>query len=147
MKGIYGQSRPKNPRINALTRLPSTKTNKNAKVDPSRCCCSHQMDQHITPVLNGDRHLVQKAQETPGAQGSEEHFSLRHLVTILPHHVMGWAGLTLGGGYKKGGGTIQLTVSQLHKAHIFVKRERSTPPPLTFPNPYLSPGQGGGGVT
>ena len=26
MKGVYGQSRPKNPRMNALTRLPSTKT-------------------------------------------------------------------------------------------------------------------------
>ena len=27
VKGVYGQSRPKNPQINALTRLPSTKTN------------------------------------------------------------------------------------------------------------------------
>ena len=30
MERIYGQSRPKNPRINALTRLSNTKTNKNA---------------------------------------------------------------------------------------------------------------------
>ena len=50
VKRIYGQSRPKVPRINALTRLPSTKTNKNAKVDPSRCCCSHQMDQHVLDI-------------------------------------------------------------------------------------------------
>ena len=28
VKGVYGQSRPKNPRMNALNRLPSTKTNK-----------------------------------------------------------------------------------------------------------------------
>ena len=28
MKGVYGQSRPKNPRMNSLTRLPSTETNK-----------------------------------------------------------------------------------------------------------------------
>ena len=31
MKGVDGQSSPKNPRMNALTRLPSTETNKNAK--------------------------------------------------------------------------------------------------------------------
>ena len=31
MKGVYGQSRPRSSRMNALTRLPSTKTNKNAK--------------------------------------------------------------------------------------------------------------------
>ena len=31
VQGVYGQSRPKNPRMNALTRLPSTKKNKNAK--------------------------------------------------------------------------------------------------------------------
>ena len=37
VKRIHGQSRPKNPRSNALTRLPSTKTNKNAKGDPLRC--------------------------------------------------------------------------------------------------------------
>ena len=47
VKGVYGQSRPKNPRMNTLTRLPSTKTNINAKGDPLRCCSSHQMDQHI----------------------------------------------------------------------------------------------------
>ena len=28
VKGVYGQSTPKNPRTNALTRLPSRKTNK-----------------------------------------------------------------------------------------------------------------------
>ena len=28
MKGVYGQSRPKNPQMNALICLPSTKTNK-----------------------------------------------------------------------------------------------------------------------
>ena len=28
MKGVYGQSRPKNPRMNALTHLTSTKANK-----------------------------------------------------------------------------------------------------------------------
>ena len=50
VKRIYGQSRPKSPRINARTRLPSTKTNKNAKEDPSRCCCSHQMDQHVLDI-------------------------------------------------------------------------------------------------
>ena len=50
VKGVYGQSRPKNPRINALTRLPSTKKNKNAKGDLSRCCCSHQMDQHVLDI-------------------------------------------------------------------------------------------------
>ena len=37
MKGVYGQSRPKIPRLNALTRLPSTKTNKNARGDPLPC--------------------------------------------------------------------------------------------------------------
>ena len=50
MKRIYGQSRPKETQINALTRLPSTKTNKNGKVDPSRCCCSHQMDHHVRDI-------------------------------------------------------------------------------------------------
>ena len=45
MKGVYGQSRPRNPRMNALTRLQSTKTNKNAKGDPLRCSSSHKMDQ------------------------------------------------------------------------------------------------------
>ena len=50
MKGVYGQSRPKNPRMNALTRLPSTKTNKNAKGDPLWCYCSHQMDQHVLDI-------------------------------------------------------------------------------------------------
>ena len=42
-----------NPRMNALTRLPSTKTNKNTKGDPLRCCCSHQMDQHVL-VIQGE---------------------------------------------------------------------------------------------
>ena len=50
MKGVYGQSRPKSPRMNALTRLPSTKKNKNAKGDPSWCYCSHQMDQHVLDI-------------------------------------------------------------------------------------------------
>ena len=50
MKGVYGQSRPKNPRMNALTRLPSTKINKNAKGDPLRCYSSHQMDQHVLDI-------------------------------------------------------------------------------------------------
>ena len=34
VKRIYGESRPKNPRINALTRLSNTKTNINAEGDP-----------------------------------------------------------------------------------------------------------------
>ena len=50
VKGLYVQSRPKNPRMNALTLLPSTKANENAKVDPSRCCCCHQMDQHVLDI-------------------------------------------------------------------------------------------------
>ena len=50
MKGVYGQSRPKSPRMNALTRLTSTKTNRNAKGDPLRCYCSHQMDQHVLDI-------------------------------------------------------------------------------------------------
>ena len=50
MKGVYGQSRPKSPRMNALTRLPSTKTNKNAKGYPSWCYSSHQMDQHVLDI-------------------------------------------------------------------------------------------------
>ena len=50
MKGVYGQSRSKNPRMNALTRLPSTRTNKNARGDPLRCYCSHQMDQHVLDI-------------------------------------------------------------------------------------------------
>ena len=50
MKGIGGQSRPKNPRMNALTHLPSTETNKNAKGDPLRCYISNQMDQHVLDI-------------------------------------------------------------------------------------------------
>ena len=36
--------------MNALTHLPRTKTNKNAKGDPLRCYCSHQMDQHVLDI-------------------------------------------------------------------------------------------------
>ena len=50
MEGVDGQLRPRNPRMNALTRLPSTETNKNAKGDPLRCYCSHQMDQHVLDI-------------------------------------------------------------------------------------------------
>ena len=50
MKGVYGQSRPKDPRMNALTRLTSTETNTNANMGPSRCYCSHQMDQHVLDI-------------------------------------------------------------------------------------------------
>ena len=50
MKGVDGQSRPKNPRMNALTRLQITQTNINAKGDPLRCHCSHQMDQHVLDI-------------------------------------------------------------------------------------------------
>ena len=50
MKGVYGQSRPKGPRMNTLTRLPSTETNKHAKWEPLRCYCSHQMDQHVLDI-------------------------------------------------------------------------------------------------
>ena len=50
MKGVYGQSRPKNPRMNALTRLPSTEANKNAKRDPLWCYSSHQMDRHVLDI-------------------------------------------------------------------------------------------------
>ena len=50
LKGVYGQSRPKHPRMNALTGLPSTKTNKNTKGDPLRCHCSHQMYQHVLDI-------------------------------------------------------------------------------------------------
>ena len=49
MKGVYGQSRPKNPRMNALTHRPSTKTNKNAKGDPLRCyCCTKWTNTSLT---------------------------------------------------------------------------------------------------
>ena len=50
MKGVYGQSGPKNPQMKALTRLPSTKTNINAKGDPLRCFSSHQLDQHVLDI-------------------------------------------------------------------------------------------------
>ena len=50
MKGVNGQSRPKNPRMNALTRLPITETNTNAKGDPLRCYYSDEMDQHILDI-------------------------------------------------------------------------------------------------
>ena len=50
VKRIYGQSRPRNPWMNALTRLPSTKTNRNAKGDPLRCFSSHQSDQHVLDI-------------------------------------------------------------------------------------------------
>ena len=50
MKGVDGQSKPKNYRMNALTRLPSTETNKNAKGDPLRCYSSNQMDQHVLDI-------------------------------------------------------------------------------------------------
>ena len=50
MKGVYGESRPKSPRMNALTRLPSTKTNKNANGDPLQCYSSHQMDQLVLDI-------------------------------------------------------------------------------------------------
>ena len=63
MKGVYGQSRPKNPRMNALTRLPSTKTNKNAKGDPLRCYSRHQMDQHVLDI-QGDVHLLRYSIQT-----------------------------------------------------------------------------------
>ena len=33
MKGVDGQSRPKNPRMNALTRLPKHRNKQNAKGD------------------------------------------------------------------------------------------------------------------
>ena len=36
--------------MNAFTRLPSTKTNKNAKRDLLRCYRSHQMDQHVLDI-------------------------------------------------------------------------------------------------
>ena len=50
VKGVYGKSRANHPRMNALTRLPSTKTNINAKGDPLRCFSSHQMDQHVLDI-------------------------------------------------------------------------------------------------
>ena len=50
MNRVYGQSRPKNPGMNALTRLPSTKTNINAKGIPLRCVSSHQIDQHVLDI-------------------------------------------------------------------------------------------------
>ena len=50
MKGVDGQSRLKNPRMNALGHLPSTETNKNAKGDPLRCYSSNQMDQNVLEI-------------------------------------------------------------------------------------------------
>ena len=50
VKRIYGQSRPKTPQMNALTCLPNTKTNINAKGDPLRCSSSHQIDQHVLDI-------------------------------------------------------------------------------------------------
>ena len=39
-----------NPLMNATCRLPSTKTNINAKGDPLRCFSSHQMDQRVLDI-------------------------------------------------------------------------------------------------
>ena len=50
VKGVYGQSRPKNLRIIALIRLPGTETNINVRGDPLRCFSSHQMDQHVLDI-------------------------------------------------------------------------------------------------
>ena len=50
MKGVYGQLRPKNPRINALTRLPNHRNKQNAKGDPLRCYSSNQLDQHVLDI-------------------------------------------------------------------------------------------------
>ena len=50
VKGIYGQSRPNNPRMIALTRLQNTNTNINGRGEPLRCFSSHQMDQHLLDI-------------------------------------------------------------------------------------------------
>ena len=50
VKGVYGQSRPKNPGMNALTRPPRTETNINAKGDSLRCFSSHQMDKTVLDI-------------------------------------------------------------------------------------------------
>ena len=50
MKGVDGQSRPKNPRMNALTRLPKHRNKQNAKGDPLRRYSSNQMDQYILDI-------------------------------------------------------------------------------------------------
>ena len=50
MKGVYGQSRPKNPRMNALTRLPIQRNKQNAKGDPLRYYSSNQMDQYVLDI-------------------------------------------------------------------------------------------------
>ena len=50
MKGVYGRSRLKNPRMNALTRLPKHRNKQNAKGDPLRCYSSNQMDQYVLDI-------------------------------------------------------------------------------------------------
>ena len=50
MKGVYGQSRPKSPQMNALTLLPKHRNKQNAKGDPLRCYSSNQLDQHVLDI-------------------------------------------------------------------------------------------------
>ena len=40
----------KNPRMNALTRLPKHRNKQNAKGDPLRCYSSYQVDQHVLDI-------------------------------------------------------------------------------------------------
>ena len=86
VKGVDGQSRPKNPRMNALTRPPSTETNKNARGDPLVCYSSNQMDQHVLDiqrnvlflqVVHPDRGVPRHktARRLPGAPGRGESLS------------------------------------------------------------------------
>ena len=50
VKGVYRQSRTKNPRMNALTRLPKHRNKQNAKGDPLRCYSSYHVDQHVLDI-------------------------------------------------------------------------------------------------
>ena len=50
VKGVYGRSRPKNPRMNALTCLPNHRNKQNAKGDPLLCYSSYQVDQHVLDI-------------------------------------------------------------------------------------------------
>ena len=50
MKGVYGRSSRKNPRMNALTRLLKHRNKQNAKGYPLRSYSSNQMDQHVLDI-------------------------------------------------------------------------------------------------
>ena len=84
MKGVYGRSRPKNPRMNALTCLPIHRNKQNAKGDPLRCYSSnHTYDFMKSPdpkiIVAAD---AKKPTETVAARAfslAESNFWLRNL--------------------------------------------------------------------